>query len=362
MSNLQQLSFDYSTLDYNTATLAKEAAIEIKYRERVIYENIIEIGNKLIAVKAALPHGKFLEWIEMEFQWKQQTANNFMKIAKEIPNSHYSGNLPNSMKALYALASGLAKADEEIKQEIVQEVKEKTEAKGKPLTEKEIKEITKEYELKIKTLENQNKQIQLKLEGLKDEEQKKRDLLKLEIEKEKQEIALKLVQEQQRSEDKINELQEQLIVISDLKTQLELEKTALESEIEKAIESKWKEETEELETYKKGLQKSVGELQSQHGQLTSKIENLEKQKQALLPHLDMAKKQKAIKTILGQFEAIAKTVTNEQQYLISECPVEMVSELRVIVQQFRFWADVIDNAIAPLEHFDTTIIEATLSP
>lgn len=361
MSDLQQLSFDYSQLATDQASLAMNAAIEIKARERAIWENIIAIGNRLIEVKNTLPHGKFGEWTSQEFGWHRSTASKYMKIARELsPNVSYTKHLNIGMDMLSVVAGFVAGYDDETKEQILEQIQEKTEQKGKPLTEKEIKDIAKEYELKIKTLENQNKQIQLKLEGLKDEEQKKRDLLKLEIEKEKQEIALKLVQEQQRSEDRINDLQEKLTSISDLKSQLEFEKMTLESEIEKAIEEKWKEETEELESYKKGLQKSVGQLESQHGQLTSKIENLEKQKQALLPHLDMAKKQKAIKTILSQFEALAKTVTNEQQYLISECPIEMVSELRVIIQQFRFWADVIENAIAPLENYDNTILEATV--
>jgi Protein of unknown function (DUF3102) len=105
--------------------------------------NIIEIGNRLIAVKSALPHGKFLEWIEMEFQWSERYVQQYIKIATELTsNTKNSSYLPNSMCALYALASGLAKADDETKQEIVQEVAEKTEAKGKPLTEKEMKEIT----------------------------------------------------------------------------------------------------------------------------------------------------------------------------------------------------------------------------
>ncbi len=40
-----------------------------------------------------------------------------MKIAQEInPNYDYSRNLPNSMNALYQLAAGLSKADEETKQ------------------------------------------------------------------------------------------------------------------------------------------------------------------------------------------------------------------------------------------------------
>jgi len=50
-----------------------------------------------------------------------------------------------SLSALYTLASGLANADEETKEEILTAVEAKTEEKGKALTEKEIKEITEPY-------------------------------------------------------------------------------------------------------------------------------------------------------------------------------------------------------------------------
>ena len=130
--NQEQLSvFDYTTLADDTAKLAKESAIEIKAREKAIWENIIEIGNKLIAVKNALPYGQFGKWIDLEFQWNDRTAQKYIKIAKEIkPNPFYKTVLPNNFSALYQLASFFSDSDEEITEQILDEVKTKTVEKG----------------------------------------------------------------------------------------------------------------------------------------------------------------------------------------------------------------------------------------
>ena len=87
-NNENQLSlFDYSTLAPDTAKLAKESAIEIKAREKAIWENIIEIGNRLIEVKDALPHGQFEKWCKAEFDWSINYAQKYMRIALEIPKT-----------------------------------------------------------------------------------------------------------------------------------------------------------------------------------------------------------------------------------------------------------------------------------
>jgi len=166
MSNLSTEKFDYSGLDIATASLAKESAIEIKAREKAIWENIIEICNKLIAVKKALPHGSFGKWVKSEFEWSQITAGKYIKVAQELCSNYKdSYNLPNSFEAIYQLASGFSKTDETTKEQILNEVKNKTQEKGKALTEKEIKEITakikSEYEARISILEGQLEQTEI---------------------------------------------------------------------------------------------------------------------------------------------------------------------------------------------------------
>ena len=136
-------NFDYGSLQSEVAQKAKESAIEIKAREKTIWSNIIAIGNRLVEVKESLPHGSFEAWVQLEFDWNPATATRYMKISQQLePNLAYRQVLPNSVTALYQLASGLSKAySEEEKQQMMSLVEAKTAAKGKPLTEKEIKQI-----------------------------------------------------------------------------------------------------------------------------------------------------------------------------------------------------------------------------
>ena len=58
----------------------------------------------MLAVKASLPHGSFLPWIEAEFGMSQRAAYNFMKVAESYGAKLATiATLPPT--ALYALAS-----------------------------------------------------------------------------------------------------------------------------------------------------------------------------------------------------------------------------------------------------------------
>ena len=59
-----------------------------------------------------LGHGKFGDWIKLEFDWSQSMANKLMTIASQL-NSYDHTNLPTGMNPAYALASAMAKTDEE---------------------------------------------------------------------------------------------------------------------------------------------------------------------------------------------------------------------------------------------------------
>ena len=56
----------------------------IKLRLKRTVEDIIEIGRELTAVKADLPHGQFLPWIEAEFEMSEWTARQFMHAAERF--------------------------------------------------------------------------------------------------------------------------------------------------------------------------------------------------------------------------------------------------------------------------------------
>ncbi len=78
-------------------------------------QDIIEIGHRLIAVKAKTSHGAFGPWLESEFGWTARTAQNFMRVAESF------GDMRNGFafeaKALYALASG--DVPEEVREQFI---------------------------------------------------------------------------------------------------------------------------------------------------------------------------------------------------------------------------------------------------
>lgn len=114
----------------------EQIEMEIKARAGMITENIIIIGKMLMDVKGRLEHGQFLNWLRDRVNFSQSTANNFMRIAREIPRTPGLVTLPYT-KALALLDvpedereqfAQDVKADEKSTRQIQQLIKDKAEA------------------------------------------------------------------------------------------------------------------------------------------------------------------------------------------------------------------------------------------
>lgn len=64
-------------------------------------QNIIEIGKRLIQAKENIPHGQWGDWLSTKVDFSHKTANRFMQVAKELPNSSALTNL--SQTKVFAL-------------------------------------------------------------------------------------------------------------------------------------------------------------------------------------------------------------------------------------------------------------------
>lgn len=116
--------------------------LEINHHKQIAGQSIWEIGRRLNHVKENdLAHGQFMEWLK-KIEFSQTVANQFMKVAKELPNSVTSQNL--GINALYLIAT----LPEEEKQEQI----EKIEQGGTP-TVRELQEVKKKLKLKEQALE-----------------------------------------------------------------------------------------------------------------------------------------------------------------------------------------------------------------
>jgi hypothetical protein len=101
----------YAALEPGVAAAARTAAAEIKERMRRSAAMFIEIGERLAAVKASLPHGAWLPWLKAEFRMSDTTARNFIRVASVFGGAGKPAiisDLPPT--ALIRLASASAEA------------------------------------------------------------------------------------------------------------------------------------------------------------------------------------------------------------------------------------------------------------
>ena len=263
----------YLALPDDDRQYAQEQAQEIKL---IAHNASIQIGLKLIKVKERLGHGKFGEWIKLEFEWSHMQAHRLMTIASELGNLTYGLDLPQGMKPAYALASAMSKEDEEGKEEILNAYQEKLtekqnqaieegekaieEAKltGKDpkipkvptaLTEQQIMDLTKELAEKKKELEDSKQ----KVKELSDAVQQKDEKLagqEQTLESLNQQLKNKLEQikefEQKRIDD-ANALAE--IIINKKQEEFNAQLTQLKNSKE-SLENKLKTEQENLKKFK----------------------------------------------------------------------------------------------------------------
>ncbi len=100
---MSEEQFDYSLLDETTRDSVRQQTDALHAIARRTAHDIIEIGQRLNAVKAQVGHGNFGPWLRAEFGWSQDTAGRFMAVAQRF------GQIPHGAefapKALYLLAA-----------------------------------------------------------------------------------------------------------------------------------------------------------------------------------------------------------------------------------------------------------------
>lgn len=137
MEKSLQMNFDYDTLDTETRIVVQQRTSEIKTLMRRSAQDIIDIGKKLIEVKARLGHGHFGGWLESEFQWKERTAQNFMMVTEQFKSANFA-DLSIAPSALYLLAA--PSTPEPARTEAIERAQS-----GEPITHSAAKTIIGEY-------------------------------------------------------------------------------------------------------------------------------------------------------------------------------------------------------------------------
>jgi hypothetical protein len=99
----------------NARTLASYAN-EIRVLRKQASSDIIEIGRMLIESKKLAGHGNWLDWLEREFRWTDDTALNYMRVHDLVKNRNFRdlSNIPVSGLFLLAAPSTPEPAKQEI--------------------------------------------------------------------------------------------------------------------------------------------------------------------------------------------------------------------------------------------------------
>jgi hypothetical protein len=99
-----ELFYDYSQLPSEHREAVRRSARIIKPLLKRTAEDIFIIGGELRAVKEMLPHGRYTEWLGIEFGLSERMAQHFVNVRERLgPKSEKFSVLPPS--TLYLLAA-----------------------------------------------------------------------------------------------------------------------------------------------------------------------------------------------------------------------------------------------------------------
>jgi vacuolar-type H+-ATPase subunit I/STV1 len=167
--------FDYSNLPGETAGDVRAATERIKLRMKRTAEDIVAIGQDLLEVKQVLGHGRFLEWIEFEFEMKERTAQNFMRVAETFggksakfadlkPSVLYALAAPSTPEPVREQVIEKATNGERVSVKEVEELKRRCKAAEEARRAAEVK--TKQAEMVLRSANDKNLELETELSSL----------------------------------------------------------------------------------------------------------------------------------------------------------------------------------------------------
>lgn len=174
----------------------KQIELEINWHKENAGQSIWEIGRRLNHVKEHdLVHGQFGSWLE-KIEINHRIANQFMKVAKEIPYSRMSSNL--GYEALYLIAT----LPEDQKQHYLERAEE-----GDSPTVKELREQKKKNKELESQLEAARRSEEIAISQLKEERDKPPEIVEKVVEPADYQ---QLKRATTKLQDEIDQLEEQL--------------------------------------------------------------------------------------------------------------------------------------------------------
>jgi len=103
-SQVSEIDNVYRRLDVETRIVVQQRTSEIKTLMRRTAQDIVDIGQKMLEVKAKLDYGGFGAWLQLEFEWSRSAAYKFMQVAERFSCVNFT-QLHLAPSALYLLAA-----------------------------------------------------------------------------------------------------------------------------------------------------------------------------------------------------------------------------------------------------------------
>jgi len=311
--------YNYEILEEGTRDFVIQKTDETHGLLKRTAQNIIKIGQNLIAVKAKLPHGQYLPWLKAEFGMSDWSARSFVNVAKRLENkSEKISDLPVSI--IYEL--GAPSTSDEVIEGVLsgqidptlEAIRAEKEAEKQRADEEE--RLRKELEQEFTLFKNQTR-IDL--------EQAKGNLTAKENE-------LKLTQENKKlQEDKVKALEDENKRIKEEKTQVVKEDTeetkanleAREKEIKEA-----KAKLEELEKAEKQLKADKKTLSDEATKLAAELKKQANENAAI------ARQERYENRVKEQCRKSNETIQKSITQYVGQLPTAQASQ----VYTFDEWA------------------------
>lgn len=132
-----------SELTRNIDTVTAEIVMIRENAKRVFFDAVIQIGTRLEEAKALVPPGEWLHYLEVTLGYKPSTAQNYMKIAREMGNGQIGWNGKEAGELFgrlgYAQLLPLMGVNAEERQELAEE----NDLAG--MTSREVKRLVEDY-------------------------------------------------------------------------------------------------------------------------------------------------------------------------------------------------------------------------
>ena len=283
MSNIVEADY---TIEYERTlpVIISEIKIIEQNTARVVLENGIQIGQRLQEAKEKVGHGGFGEWCRENLNYSQDTAQKFMRLAKEYGGENsLLANTAMSRNFSISNALSLLKLPEEDREKFVEE--HPVEDMTNKALEEEIQKLKRDKEQNIITINDLNEEIKKSKEeagqALREAEGLKRQLQDAEAKaaadpKELMDLRRQLTEAEDKADAAVADLEKAKEKEAKAKEKLKKEKDDRQKEIDAAIEKERQGIIDRVnEEAADRMQKITGENDDLRQQLTETQRKLE---------------------------------------------------------------------------------------